>query len=101
MRQIVRTPPPGQSVPFSAFLCFLWPALSLHRGPSVASPSAATLTGVLERIIFFNEENHYTIAELKPEAGRGASSAPSQETVTITGPLPGVQCGETLQLTAE
>jgi len=30
----------------------------------VASPSATTLTGVLERIIFFNEENHYTIAEL-------------------------------------
>src|SRR5688572_19581927 len=59
----------------------------------VASPSAEILTGVLERIIFFNEENHYTIAELKPEKGT--------EPVTITGPLPGVQCGETLQLTGE
>ena len=60
---------------------------------SVAAPPAESLTGVLERIIFFNEENHYTIAELKPEKGT--------EAVTITGPLPGVQCGETLQLTGE
>jgi len=69
----------------------------------VVSPShnSETLTGVLERIIFFNEENHYTIAELKPEAGRGVPAAPSKQTVTITGPLPGVQCGETLQLTGE
>ncbi len=63
---------------------------------SVASPSAETLTGVLERIIFFNEENHYTIAELKPD---GAQTADAR--VTITGPLPGVQCGETLRLTGE
>ncbi|MBI2813217.1 MAG: ATP-dependent RecD-like DNA helicase [Opitutae bacterium] len=58
-----------------------------------SSSPAVSLTGVLERIIFFNEENHYTIAELKPENGDG--------TVTITGPLPGVQCGETLRLTGE
>ncbi|MEJ1971125.1 MAG: AAA family ATPase [Lacunisphaera sp.] len=56
-------------------------------------PPAESLTGVLERIIFFNEENHYTIAELKPDKGT--------EAITITGPLPGVQCGETLQLTGE
>ncbi|HVU16016.1 MAG TPA: AAA family ATPase [Candidatus Didemnitutus sp.] len=58
----------------------------------MASPSQG-LSGVLERIIFFNEDNHYTIAELRP--GEKA------ETVTIVGPLPGVQCGETLQLTGE
>jgi len=72
--------------------------------------NSETLTGVLERIIFFNEENHYTIAELKPESVRAsAASKPAEEktaakpaaTVTITGPLPGVQCGETLQLTGE
>lgn len=57
-----------------------------------ASPANSdTLTGVLERIIFFNEENHYTIAELRPGDG--------ETKVTITGPLPGVQCGETLHLT--
>ncbi len=63
---------------------------------SVASPSPVTLSGVLERIIFLNEENHYTIAELRPE---GAKSA--EDRVTIVGPLPGVQCGETLSLTGE
>ena len=59
----------------------------------MASSSPVSLTGVLERIIFFNEENHYTIAELKPEA--------AAEAVTVVGALPGVQCGETLQLTGE
>ena len=68
----------------------------------MASSSAETLTGVLERIIFFNEENHYTIAELRAEAPRGASPAPAKEAiVTVVGALPGVQCGETLQLTGE
>lgn len=62
----------------------------------MASPASVSLTGVLERIIFFNEENHYTIAELKPDNAQGGDAR-----VTITGPLPGVQCGETLQLTGE
>lgn len=44
---------------------------------------------MLERIIFANEENHYTIAEFRPEVG---------EKVTILGALPGAQCGETLHL---
>ncbi len=52
--------------------------------------STATLQGVLERIVFLNEENHYTIAEFRP--GDGTSK------VTIVGALPGVQCGETLAL---
>ncbi|MGY8719256.1 MAG: YrrC family ATP-dependent DNA helicase, partial [Verrucomicrobiia bacterium] len=52
--------------------------------------SAEQLTGVLERIIFSNEENHYTIADFR--AGDGA------EKTTIVGTLPGVQCGETLHL---
>jgi exodeoxyribonuclease V alpha subunit len=69
----------------------------------VAAPVPTSLTGVLERIIFFNEENHYTIAELRPEVGRGVPSAPvpGDALVTIVGALPGVQCGETLQLTGE
>jgi len=49
-----------------------------------------TLEGVLERIIFFNEENHYCIAEFRP--GEGNTK------VTIVGTLPGIQCGETLKL---
>lgn len=50
------------------------------------------MRGVLERIIFANEDNHFTIAELKPERG---------EKVTVCGALPGVQCGETLELGGE
>ena len=68
---------------------------------AVASPASnETLTGVLERIIFFNEENHYTIAELKPERLPAAKSAETEK-VTVVGPLPGVQCGETLRLSGE
>ncbi len=55
-----------------------------------SSPTTDTLTGVLERIIFLNEENHYTIAEFRPDA--------RDDKITITGPLPGAQCGETLHL---
>lgn len=56
-----------------------------------AAPAGAeALIGVLERIIFFNEENHYCIAELRAEGQQGP--------VTVTGVLPGVQCGETLRL---
>ena len=49
-----------------------------------------TLSGILERILFHNEENHFCVGELTPSGG-GA-------TVTIAGRLPGVQCGETLEL---
>jgi len=53
--------------------------------------SPSSLAGVLERVIFLNEENHYTIAEFRRED--------TDEKVTIVGPLPGVQCGETLRVT--
>ena len=77
---------------------------------SASTSPSATLTGVLERIIFFNEENHYTIAEFRPEltpvaeaaaAAAAHTKAPRPEPVTIVGPLPGVECGETLHLTGE
>ena len=53
----------------------------------------ATLTGVLERIIFFNDENAYCIAEV--------SDSKTNKKITITGTLPNVQCGETLSLKGE
>src|SRR5438045_724354 len=80
---------------------------------SVPSPAAtSTLTGVLERIVFLNEENAYTIAEFRPESGwaRPAevsvprdkkAGAARTDKITIVGPLPGVQCGETLHLSGE
>ncbi len=60
------------------------------RSTSSSVSADDTLGGVLERIIFHNEENHYTIAEFRPDDDRPK--------VTIVGALPGVQCGETLQL---
>jgi len=57
---------------------------------AVPPQNTDTLTGVLERIIFLNEENHYTIAEFRRED--------NDEKTTIVGPLPGAQCGETLHL---
>ena len=53
---------------------------------------------MLERMLFFNEENHYTIAEFRPELDQSESKSLR---VTIVGTLPGVQCGETLHLTGE
>ncbi len=53
--------------------------------------SPSSLAGVLERVIFLNEENAYTIAEFRRED--------TDEKVVIVGPLPGVQCGETLRVT--
>jgi exodeoxyribonuclease V alpha subunit len=63
-----------------------------------ASPAPAALTGVVERIIFLNEENHYTIAEFRPDGAEG-SAKPGP--ITIVGALPGVECGETLHLSGE
>jgi exodeoxyribonuclease V alpha subunit len=65
---------------------------------AAAPPPAATLTGVVERIIFLNEENHYTIAELRPDTPEEKTRP---ELVTIVGALPGVECGETLHLSGE
>lgn len=48
------------------------------------------LIGVLERVLFFNEENNYCVGELRPEEGK--------QTVMVNGVFPGIQCGETLEL---
>jgi exodeoxyribonuclease V alpha subunit len=53
--------------------------------------ATTSLTGVLEKILFFNEENHYCIGELRSEADSAR--------ITVTGIFPNVQCGETLKLT--
>ena len=48
------------------------------------------MRGTLERIVYTNEENHYTVA--------GLSTDDKGKEVTIVGNLAGVQCGETLQI---
>lgn len=52
-----------------------------------------TILGVLERIMFSNEENHFLIGDLRPEDKKA--------TITVTGAMPGVQCGETLEVTGD
>lgn len=58
-----------------------------HHTPSTQS----TLEGRLERITFFNPENHYTIAILKPHQ--------SQNPVTVVGFMAALRPGETLKIT--
>ena len=53
------------------------------RGPEI------TVSGVIERILWLDEETHFTIAELSPEAG---------DKVTVLGNMTGLQCGETVDL---
>jgi len=60
-----------------------------------------SLTGVLERVVFLNEENHYTVAELRPDSTRPSGSKTREPLVTVVGVLPGVECGETLSLKGE
>ncbi len=48
-----------------------------------------TLTGVVERITFHNEENGYTVARVTPEG--------KDYTVTVVGPMIGVNVGETIR----
>ena len=52
------------------------------------------LIGVLEKIIWANEDTHFTIAEIHCDDATILDSD-----ITIKGILPGVQCGETLELT--
>ena len=55
--------------------------------------AADTLEGILERIVFFNEENNFTVARLQ--------SGHSQDLITIVGNLPDPNPGETLRLQGE
>ena len=58
-----------------------------------ASTAPDTLSGVLERIIYSNEQTHWVIGELRANQRESG--------ITILGTLPSVQCGETLELTGQ
>jgi len=79
------------------------PPGSFPVATAAPTPPPTTLSGVIERIIFLNEENDYTIAELRPDSPPPAQpgAKPRPEPVTVVGPLPGIECGETLHLTGE
>ncbi|MBO6103453.1 MAG: ATP-dependent RecD-like DNA helicase [Opitutales bacterium] len=55
------------------------------------------LEGVVERIVFFNEENHYCIAQIKPV--KAAQKGLGQ--ITATGVMPNIECGETVKICGE
>jgi exodeoxyribonuclease V alpha subunit len=59
--------------------------------PGTASEPLQTIEGVVERILYSNDENHYTVAQLLPE-GRGRT-----EPVTIVGNLAALNVGETVK----
>jgi exodeoxyribonuclease V alpha subunit len=59
-------------------------------GQQYMNQSSVQLNGVLEKILFSNQENGYCVAKL---------STGQRDSITVTGVLTGVQCGETLVLT--
>ena len=57
-----------------------------------------TLSGTLERIVFRNQETHYTVARLRlNDSGRLFRD----DLVTLVGTLPGVSVGELIEATGE
>ncbi|MFC2071109.1 ATP-dependent RecD-like DNA helicase [Chloroflexota bacterium] len=65
----------------------------MNRNVNNSADQSATLEGVLERIVFFNEENGFTVARLQVPK--------RQELVGIVGVLPSPMPGETLRLKGE
>ena len=58
------------------------------------------LTGTVERIVYQNDENHWTVARLKL-AEAPARYRSSVDLTTIVGNLPGINVGETLSLSGQ
>jgi exodeoxyribonuclease V alpha subunit len=57
-----------------------------------------TIAGTIERIVFRNEETHFTVARLRPnDTGRLFRS----ELITLVGALPGISVGELMDVTGE
>jgi len=65
----------------------------LDRNISTSADRYFTLEGILERIVFFNEENGFTVARLQV--------AKRHDLVAIVGVLPSPMPGETLRLKGE
>jgi exodeoxyribonuclease V alpha subunit len=67
--------------------------LHLDKNISTSADKYSTLEGVLERVVFFNEENGFTVARLQV--------AKRRDLVAIVGILPSPMPGETLRLKGE
>ena len=67
------------------------PPAATGTSPGSAPPFAESLTGLIERVTFFNEENGFAVLQVKVKGHR--------DLVTVVGSLPSVSAGE--WLTAE
>ena len=75
--------------------------------PLLSSPDVAELTGTLERVVFHNEENGYTVFRLVPDKALAGESkvagAPprtvSRDPVTCVGHTVGPQAGTHVRVT--
>lgn len=56
-----------------------------------------TLTGTVERITFYNEENGYTVLKMTPEAKVNNGAAARDGTVTVVGSMPELAPGESVE----
>jgi hypothetical protein len=63
----------------------------LHNRTPAPKPIAESLSGLIERVTFFNEENGFAVLKVKAKGHR--------DQVTVVGSLPSVSAGE--WLTAE
>ena len=63
---------------------------TIKMEPLACQVGESNTSGVLERIVFYNEENSYCVGELREKNAK--------EGICIVGILPEVQCGETLNL---
>ena len=54
------------------------------------SPTEITLSGRIERITFYNRDNHFTIARLRTDENR--------RSITIKGTMPGSRVGESIEV---
>jgi len=60
------------------------------------------LTGTVERIVYQNDENHYTVARLKlVESAAATRYRAAPDLTTVVGAMPGINVGETLLLNGE
>jgi exodeoxyribonuclease V alpha subunit len=56
-----------------------------------------TLTGTIERITFYNEENGYTVLKLAPDGKAPADAQERDGTVTVVGSMPEFSPGESIE----
>ena len=61
----------------------------------MADGGKVKISGVVERIVFFNEENFYCVAQMR------TAGEPKAQNITITGIMPSLQCGETIEAEGE